>query len=904
MDKNNFSDLYSASRKDLYKYCRSLCGNDADAQDLMQQTYLKALESIEKLYDENFPAWLCSVARNIFLDNLRKSRYSAEELPEIPDNSANPEFVAEKRDICRILLKALKDCLSPVQRMTVIFYYYDEKSVSEIANIMQCSENTVKSRLFNARKKLREELKKFGNIFTCVSLATATLKYKLKNIQIPINARITASAVLTVTAMTAVSMTNIQTENKLPDTVITINETNTSIPETTGEKILKSSETAFIDRLSDTTTNSVYYTTTTEECQKTSFKSKYEDSGEQNYIYEEQPENDTPYEPPAETITEYREETTMKKELVSAVTTAALTFSGINTMSVNAVDKSDTETTVSQLAASLGADTDYFNFINYVSSDVNGEYSVEFKKNCSDIDNYRGVMPQFKTISASGHCYGMAVLQVLAHNGTIKPSDIQEGAETLHDIIFDDRVNGIISYYAATQLYQEKELTDGYYFCNSDHEKQAKDLIEYAEKAMKEDKYFVINLSGTKFGHAVVGIGCTDGEWTFNDKIYNKCILTLDSNLQQKDENGNTIAGGFAENACIYINTEDYNFYIPAYNLGSEDESLYIRGIYDDENFLNYKGYINPNYELEKDISDLTAIEIDNFTLSDYSLTVDGKTYSGTGEEPLNITVNDQLVNLVNKSMRKYFVSTADKNIKFSIDEIPENTGISETQLFVTDTDNYSTLYAEGKFDVDFSENRIETNHEGNISMELVSEKSPYNADWQGEPFNMFQLNMTGDFMQNTSTKTAVEINENGFLLQTDGQTDAIITLGNRLETEGGWLDYYRTGLDGKHIFRVICDNDIMFKYNNNSDSFDIFIDEDKDNIFDKKIEQGDIDCNGRTNAADASLLLESYAEFSVNDYPPIYNFSSKLADLDGDGAINAVDASLVLQKYAKSATE
>ena len=83
MDKNNFSDLYSASRKDLYKYCRNLCGNDADAQDLMQQTYMKALENLEKLYDENFPALLRTIARNIFLDNLRKSKpeyFSEEEM--------------------------------------------------------------------------------------------------------------------------------------------------------------------------------------------------------------------------------------------------------------------------------------------------------------------------------------------------------------------------------------------------------------------------------------------------------------------------------------------------------------------------------------------------------------------------------------------------------------------------------------------------------------------------------------------------------------------------------------------------------------------------------------------------------------------------------------------------------
>ena len=904
MDKNNFSDLYSASRKDLYKYCRNLCGNDAD--DLMQQTYLKAWENFGSFRGENFSFWLRSIARNIFLDNLRKSKCPAEELPEIPDNSQNPEFIAEKRDIGRILLKVLKDSLSPVQRMTIILYYYDEKSVSEIANIMQVSENTVKSRLFNARKKLREELKKFRNIFTCLFLGFAVIKHKLKNIQIPVNARITVSAVLTTASMALISVSYSPPENKFPDTVIKINETYTSENLTTTEyktDIQTSSETASIERISHATTKSVYYTIPAEESHTTAFKSEYED-------FEESEEGDTEKELTEENDiqTEYEEDTTMKKEIIAVTTTAVTAFSGISTMSVRAVDKTEsTETTVSEIASSLGADTDYFNFVNYVSNSVKADYIAEFNKNCSDIDNYRGVMPQMTKIAASGHCYGMAVLQVLVHNGIIKPSDIQEGAETIHDIQFNDDVNGIISYYAATQLYQEKELSDGYYFCNSDYEKQCRDLIEYAEKAMQEDKYFVINLSGTKFGHAVVGIGCTDGEWTFNDKIYNKCILTLDSNLQQKDENGNTIAGGFAENTCIYINTNDYNFYIPAYNLGSEDESLYIRGIYDDENFLNYKGCINPSYELEKDISDLTAIEIDNFTLSDYSLTVDGKTYNGTGKEPLDITVNDILPSIVGKldeRMRKYFVSTADNNIRFSIDEMPENANASATQLYVTDTDSYSTLYAEGKFDVDFSENRIETNHEGNVALELVSEKSPYNADWQGEPFNMFQINMTGDFMKNNSTRTAVEINENGFLLQTDGQTDAIITLGNRLETEGGWLDYYRTGLDGKHIFRIICNNDIMFKYNADSDSFDIFIDDDKDNIFDKKIEQGDIDCNGQADAADASLLLKSYAEFSVNNYPPIYNFSPEFADLDGDGAINAADASLVLQKYAKSATE
>ena len=327
-DKDAFLEVYSSNRKNLYKYCRNLCGNDADAQDLMQQTYLRAWLKIPGMKSENISSWLRSVARSIFLNNLKKSNeYFIEEYPEIPDNSQNPEFITEKRDMCRILLKALKDCLSPVQRMTIILYYYDEKSVSEIANIMQVSENTVKSRLFNARKKLREELKKFGNIFTCLSLGFAVMKHKLKNIQIPVNVRITASAVLTAASMALISVSYSPPENKFPDTVITINETGTSENQTTTENktdIQTSSEMASIERISHATANNVYYTMPTEERQKTAFKSEYED-------FEESEEGDREEEltEEKESLTENEEVTTMKKEIITIATAATMAVSGI-----------------------------------------------------------------------------------------------------------------------------------------------------------------------------------------------------------------------------------------------------------------------------------------------------------------------------------------------------------------------------------------------------------------------------------------------------------------------------------------------------------------------------------------------------------------------------------------------
>ena len=350
MDKDSFSALYNASRKELYGYCRKLCGNSHDADDLMQQTYLKAWQNFDKFDGRNLSSWLCSIARNTFLNNLRNVRNESliDEYEEIPDNSTNPEFITEKKYIYGILLKALKNYLSPAQRMTVILYYYDEKSVSEISGIMHCPKGTVESRLCSAREKLRRELKKSGNIFTYLVFVSTVFRHKLKNIHIPVNARITVSAVVTAAAMVSVSMASIPPENKLPDTVITINETHTSENLTTTENktvIQTSSEMAFIAPVSHAGTNSIY-TVPADESRTTAFKSEYEDI--QENVYEElteetyPEEGDTPEQPPttAETVTEYKEVTTMKKEIISAVTALTTAFAGM-TATTAAADISD-----------------------------------------------------------------------------------------------------------------------------------------------------------------------------------------------------------------------------------------------------------------------------------------------------------------------------------------------------------------------------------------------------------------------------------------------------------------------------------------------------------------------------------------------------------------------------------
>ncbi len=128
----------------------------------MQEVYLTAWVKLPQYAGINFPAWLRSIAHNAFLNRLKK--YRLEQLTEqIPDTAPEDELlgpvhIAERRELRRLMLRPIDNALSSVQRMTVLLYYYDELTVGEIAGRMECTEGTVKSRLYLARRMLRESL--------------------------------------------------------------------------------------------------------------------------------------------------------------------------------------------------------------------------------------------------------------------------------------------------------------------------------------------------------------------------------------------------------------------------------------------------------------------------------------------------------------------------------------------------------------------------------------------------------------------------------------------------------------------------------------------------------------------------------------------------------------------------
>lgn len=138
----------------VYRTALSCCKNPYDAEDAVQNTFLKLLRTkTEFSDDEHIRKWLIRVAVNesnsMWRSAWKKKVSSLEEL------KCEPEFsLPENSD----LYEAVQS-LSLKYREVVHLYYYEEYSVREIAQILNVSETAIQTRLLRARKKLKQQLK-------------------------------------------------------------------------------------------------------------------------------------------------------------------------------------------------------------------------------------------------------------------------------------------------------------------------------------------------------------------------------------------------------------------------------------------------------------------------------------------------------------------------------------------------------------------------------------------------------------------------------------------------------------------------------------------------------------------------------------------------------------------------
>lgn len=149
----------------VYNAVYRMVGNREAAADVTQTAFLKALENIQN-YDRNFKffSWLYRIAVNEAIDHIERARRFAP-LPDSPlvewDDAADGAARAEAGGQLQVALMAL----SEDARSVIVLRYFTDCSYEEIGRVLGLPEKTVKSRLFTARQRLREQLESQG-VFT------------------------------------------------------------------------------------------------------------------------------------------------------------------------------------------------------------------------------------------------------------------------------------------------------------------------------------------------------------------------------------------------------------------------------------------------------------------------------------------------------------------------------------------------------------------------------------------------------------------------------------------------------------------------------------------------------------------------------------------------------------------
>lgn len=158
-DKASFDLLYDKYKNMALRTAYLITGSLPDSEDVVQDTFVKVFLHCKELKkDSGFKAWMMQIlVRTAYKAGKRKGR-------ELPDDEiiGKADARTEHSSLEQVLVKEEAQMLSEAvsllpmkQRTVVILFYYQEYSVSEIAEMLGCREGTVKSRLHGARERLR-----------------------------------------------------------------------------------------------------------------------------------------------------------------------------------------------------------------------------------------------------------------------------------------------------------------------------------------------------------------------------------------------------------------------------------------------------------------------------------------------------------------------------------------------------------------------------------------------------------------------------------------------------------------------------------------------------------------------------------------------------------------------------
>lgn len=160
-DRDAMQVLFARHNVRVFRFLMRFVDSEATAEDLVSEVFIEVWRNAAKFETRSqVSTWLLGIARHKALSALR--RRSTDELDDdviefIEDPSDNPEVTLQKAERSAILRDCLKQ-LSPAHREIIDLVYYHERTIDDVAEIIGVSQNTVKTRMFYARKRIGELL--------------------------------------------------------------------------------------------------------------------------------------------------------------------------------------------------------------------------------------------------------------------------------------------------------------------------------------------------------------------------------------------------------------------------------------------------------------------------------------------------------------------------------------------------------------------------------------------------------------------------------------------------------------------------------------------------------------------------------------------------------------------------
>lgn len=161
MENELLKQLYARYRNELFLYLFSLCKNYELAEDILQETFVKAILSLRENHP-NIRAWLYMVGRNIYYNYAKRelNKTEAGEMDDIPDEKNVLDSLIDNENK-RMLYKAL-DSLEGIKKEVLQLFYFSNMSQRDISRMLNISQENVRVLIYRGKRELKKYLEANG----------------------------------------------------------------------------------------------------------------------------------------------------------------------------------------------------------------------------------------------------------------------------------------------------------------------------------------------------------------------------------------------------------------------------------------------------------------------------------------------------------------------------------------------------------------------------------------------------------------------------------------------------------------------------------------------------------------------------------------------------------------------